>query len=155
MNTESTTEYSIFEQEEIPFEHATTGQRFVNFLIDSIVVYALFFGVIFILAMFSPTFANMLINSDNDTGSKLMVQLVAVIVMVLAYVLIEGLFKGKSLGKLITKTRAVQEDGHNLITWKQVFLRSISRVVPFETLSGFSGHPWHDKWSKTIVVKNR
>jgi len=27
--------------------------------------------------------------------------------------------------------------------------------VPLEALSAFGGHPWHDRWTKTRVVKTR
>ncbi len=49
------------------------------------------------------------------------------------YTLLEGAAKGKTLGKLITGTRALKIDGSNL-TWKDAFLRSLCRIVPFEAI---------------------
>jgi uncharacterized RDD family membrane protein YckC len=66
----------------------------------------------------------------------------------------EGSAKGKTLGKLITGTRALKMDGGNL-TWKVAFMRSLCRIVPFEAFSAFGGNPWHDRWTDTIVVKER
>jgi hypothetical protein len=59
------------------------------------------------------------------------------------------------LGKLITGTRAIREDGVEL-NFKDAFLRSLSRLVPFEPFSIWSGNGiWHDSWTKTMVIKSR
>ncbi|MHA4808989.1 RDD family protein [Flavitalea flava] len=69
------------------------------------------------------------------------------------YSLAEAVFNGKTLGKLVTQTRAVQEDG-SPITTSMAFIRGFSRLIPFEAISalGSPPHPWHDKWSRTFVV---
>ncbi len=69
---------------------------------------------------------------------------------------IEAAFKGKSLGKLITGTRAVNEDGTN-VTVKAAFFRGLSRAVPFNAFSALGNptYPWHDKWTKTYVIDER
>jgi uncharacterized RDD family membrane protein YckC len=64
------------------------------------------------------------------------------------------LFGGRTLGKLITGSKAVREDGTSL-TWKDACLRSLSRMVPFEPFSALGGAPWHDRWTKTTVVRTR
>ena len=68
--------------------------------------------------------------------------------------IVEAMFKGKTLGKLITGTRAVNEDGSNLSA-KTAFFTGLSRVVPFEAFSalGTPSYPSHDKWTK--YVRNR
>ena len=68
----------------------------------------------------------------------------------------EALFKGKSLGKLITGTRAVNEDGSD-ISAKTALLRGLSRIVPFEAFSalGNPSYPWHDKWTNTYVIDEK
>lgn len=74
-------------------------------------------------------------------------------IIILYYTLLEG-SKGKTLGKLITKTKVVTEDG-DPITYKQAFLRTLCRFVPFEPFSAFFGLTmWHDQWTKTVVVKD-
>jgi uncharacterized RDD family membrane protein YckC len=67
--------------------------------------------------------------------------------------LLEGIFKGTTLGKWITGTKAVTEAGKD-ISFKDAFLRSACRLIPFEVFSGF-GTPWHDSFTKTIVIKIR
>jgi uncharacterized RDD family membrane protein YckC len=71
------------------------------------------------------------------------------------YSICEKAFKGYTLGKLITGTRAIRDDGEEL-TFKDAFLRSLSRLVPFEALSiWFGSGLWHDTWTKTKVIKVR
>ncbi len=66
---------------------------------------------------------------------------------------IEAITKGRSLGKLITKTKAVNEDGTS-ISVSTAFTRGLSRAVPFNSFSALGNppHPWHDKWTKTYVI---
>ena len=63
-------------------------------------------------------------------------------------------FKGRSIGKFITGTKAVNADGSDMRV-ETILLRSLSRVVPFEPFSAFGGHPWHDKWTRTHVIDVR
>ena len=146
---------SVFEQDPNPLVHATTGQRFANLLIDLAVAYAAIFLLSFLLAMVFPSYAMLAYEASesDDLSAKLIFNLFALVFLTAVYTLIEGTTKGKTLGKLITGTRAVREDDGSRIGWKEAFIRSISRWVPFEVFSGLSGHPWHDKWSKTIVVR--
>jgi uncharacterized RDD family membrane protein YckC len=68
--------------------------------------------------------------------------------------LIEFGTKGRSLGKLITGTIVVNENGGLPIT--QDFLkRNFSRIVPFDALSFLGSRGWHDSWSDTRVVKRK
>ncbi|HEV8508744.1 MAG TPA: RDD family protein, partial [Chitinophagaceae bacterium] len=68
--------------------------------------------------------------------------------------LIEAVFKGRSIGKLITGTIAVNNDGSR-INGQTALLRGLSRAVPFNALSALGSpcYPWHDRWNKTYVVK--
>ena len=70
------------------------------------------------------------------------------------YTFCELAFKGYTLGKLITGTKAIRNDGQPLM-FKDTLLRSLSRMVPFEVFSGFGDKPWHDSWTNTTVVKAR
>ncbi len=70
------------------------------------------------------------------------------------YIFCEMVFKGYTLGKLLTGTKAIRVDGLQM-TFKDVILRSLSRIVPFEVFSGLGDKLWHDSWSHTMVVKTR
>lgn len=141
---------SIFDQmagEHTRFEYATMGQRFANFLIDLLVYLVLSSINITVLAFFF-----------SEDGSYHITGWWAVLFTMANYFtvtfLMEGISKGRSLGKLITRTRAVQND-FSTFTWKDAFLRSLCRLIPIEPLSGLGGSPWHDNFTKTVVIKNR
>ena len=134
-------------------EPATKGQRFANYLIDLFVVYLLIFALAIVLALVMPSMMESLTNEENST-TNLIFYIVFAAALVLFYTLMEGLSRGKSLGKLITRTRAVNEDG-SAITMATAFKRSLSRMVPFEAFSAFGTAPWHDRWTDTVVIKEQ
>ncbi|MES2672479.1 MAG: RDD family protein [Pseudomonadota bacterium] len=77
-------------------------------------------------------------------------------VMLTYYIAMEGFF-GFTVGKLITGTRVVTEDGGRP-RWGQIVGRSFARLIPFEPLSVlFSNRKqrrgWHDSLPKTYVVR--
>ena len=152
---EQNTEYSIFEDidQQAYFEYATTGQRFGNYLVD-IVAYYIFVFIFTAISAFIMSAAGM---SGDDIGAffddKLKLYSLLIPLHIIFYTLMEGLGKGKTLGKLITGTRAVQDDCRTPITFKQAFFRSLCRIIPFDVLSGISGRPWHDSMTKTTVIK--
>ena len=135
------------EQNTIPAEK---NLRFFNFLIDTIFFYVLVFLFTIILAVISP---NTIRGMANENSSyTIMSYVIGIFVFLVYFTLTEGFFKGKTLGKLITKTRAVKEDG-SALTYSDAFKRALSRAVPFEAFSAFGDRPWHDKWTDTVVVK--
>ena len=141
------------------YEYASTGQRFLNFFIDFLLLrFGLSLltgiGVLIILGLIAPEFMQGLIDNPRSFGTFLVEYLIITINTLLYYTICEKAFRGYTLGKLITGTRAIRIDGGEL-TFKDAFLRSLSRVVPFEVLSGFGGHPWHDTWTNTMVIKTR
>ncbi|MES2701299.1 MAG: RDD family protein [Bacteroidota bacterium] len=147
---------SIFDEliEQPYYEYASQGQRLANYFIDVVVFfvfnYGFFyvFGVVLVLCGLSQ-------QEIYEVGTnKLLMYGIVFFNMAFFYTIVEGVTRGKSLGKLITRTRAVQEDLKPL-TWKLALLRSLSRIVPFEPFSGVGGTPWHDKWTRTTVIRNR
>ena len=69
------------------------------------------------------------------------------------YILLE-FFLGKTLGKFLTKTRVVNEEGEK-IDFRQAVIRFLCRWIPFEFLSlglGVDAKAWHDTLSKTHVI---
>ena len=70
------------------------------------------------------------------------------------YLLMEGLY-GRTLGKFITGTRVVTETGGRP-PLRQIYKRTWLRAVPLEAFSFFGTRPgWHDRWSKTRVIRTR
>lgn len=142
------------------FEYATQGQRFLNWLIDNLLMrfglsYLSGMGLGFIIGIAAPDFFQNIAYSENSTMIfGLLGVLIAYLNYIFYYTLCEKLFKGYTLGKLITGTRAIRQDGSEL-TFRNALLRSLSRCVPFEVFSGFSTLTWHDSWTDTMVIKAR
>jgi len=144
----------------ISYEPASTGQRFSNYIIDNLLMsygldYATGAAFGYILTTINPELAEAFINeSEAKWQFVLFTYSLSIFNYLIYYTICEKLFKGCTLGKLITGSRAIREDG-GALTFKDALLRSLSRIVPFEALSAFGGHPWHDRWTKTRVVKTR
>ena len=142
------------------FVYATQGQRFLNWLIDNLLMrfglsYLTGLGIGMLIGVMSPEFFEN--NSYNDSPFGILFFLgilISYFNYVIYYTISEKLFKGYTLGKLITGTRAIRQDGGEL-TFKNALLRSLSRCVPFEVFSGFNTLTWHDSWTDTMVIKAR
>ncbi|RZM18236.1 MAG: RDD family protein [Pedobacter sp.] len=151
----------------ITYEPATNWQRLANLLIDNIVMnltidYAISFIVTSIAGSINPDwvknfdkFDDLNAISESLLPLLLISFLIGLINTLLYYTLSEKALRGQTLGKMITGTRAIRVDGGEL-SFKDAFLRSLVRLVPFEVLSiFFQGKPWHDEWTKTTVIKSR
>jgi uncharacterized RDD family membrane protein YckC len=134
------------EFDQTSFEPATTGQRLANYLIDIIVFYLLIFIVGMLLG------ATM---GVSESGSYVAVYyLISFGLFFGYYTYLEG-SKGKTIGKMITKTKVLTVSGEP-VTYSKAFMRTLCRIVPFEFISAFFGTSmWHDKWVDTIVIKDK
>jgi len=154
-------EQHLFTDEDIfQFQEASTGQRFLNMLIDNVLMnYGLSYltGAIvgYFLSTFFPDFAIGLFSNEESFAAIMFGLIVVYFNHIVYYTFCEKLFSGYTLGKLITGTRAIRTDGTEL-TFRNSFLRSVTRLVPFEALSiWFARGLWHDQWTKTMVIKSR
>lgn len=140
--------YPLSSDIDLEYCRASAGKRFLNYVIDLIAFYIIFLGILIAVSIISPgIFDN--INSFVD-------RLITLVCYGLIMGLIEAAANGKSLGKLITGTKAVNTDGTE-IDFQKAFMRNIIRSIPFNALSalGTPSNPWHDKWSDTIVVDEK
>jgi len=150
-----------FEQEEgfvRQYEYADRGKRFANYLIDIVGYYLFSIMIGLVLGVLSVAFGSeeIFLEEQPGPGAELLEILFGIVLITTYYTVLEYVFKGKTLGKLITRTRAVTEDGERM-DLQTTFIRSLCRLVPFEPFS-FLGEPqngWHDKWSKTKVILDR
>jgi uncharacterized RDD family membrane protein YckC len=137
---------------------ASQGQRFLNWLIDNILlrlVLTYITGEMFgrLLYNIAPEYT-IRVFTEEGFEAYLISYVFVIFHYIFYYSICEAAFKGRTLGKLITGSRAIRMDGQDL-TFKDTLLRSLSRMVPFEVFSGLGSRPWHDSWTKTIVVKAR
>ncbi len=135
--------------EERKLLRASTVKRLINYLTD-IIVFSILASAI--MAFFYPK-ASEWINDPN--GLNIKDQLMISFFYGLYMSVMEALLKGKTIGKLITRTRVVNADG-SFISTQTAFVRGLCRLVPFEQLSalGIPSIPWHDRWSGTIVTND-
>ncbi len=124
---------------------ASKELRLANHIVDLVVVNVLVFGVGLVSAL--------LAGANEEAGSDLQVIVLSLAVPLIYYVIFEALW-GRTIGKLLTGTRVVNEWGAPA-TLGQVVGRSFGRLIPFEAFSflGKTGRGWHDSLSRTFVVK--
>lgn len=129
---------------------ASSGKRFANYLIDVAVFYLLMFCLGIIIGLMNPDFFDFM---DDSAGVNLLDRLVTLLLYGFYMAVVEAVFKGRSLGKVITGTRAVNEDG-TPISVGTAFKRGFIRAIPFNAFSalGTPCYPWQDKWSNTYVA---
>lgn len=130
---------------------ATMWQRFANYLLDLIFTYifTLVFGFLLgiILLVVNPDLLDALVS-----GNILIEYLLGIIFVLLYYILLEGL-TGRTIAKLITKTKVVTESNETP-SFHTIVVRSLCRLIPFEAFSFLGSNTgWHDTLSKTRVVK--
>lgn len=135
---------TIIDQQEIQptqeFDYASNGIRFGNYLIDQVIIYFLvFFTAIYTMPMSLLT---------EQWGGYL----IGIIYSFSYYCILESITRGKTIGKLITRTRALKSDGE-LPGFFDIFKRSLCRFIPFEIFSIFFDTPWHDSIPDMMVVK--
>jgi uncharacterized RDD family membrane protein YckC len=122
--------------------HASNMKRFVNLLIDSVVLFIVIFICSFILY-----FVRLSSIVQFLKGIPF-----AVFIGYFFYVILEY-YTQQSIGKFITKTKVISENGEKPIL-RQILIRTLCRYIPFEALSFLDYPPigMHDEYSKTRVV---
>lgn len=146
--------FEEFEDENM-YTDSGNWRRFANYIIDSIMIGIIQFGVVSLFGLFiSSTSSGSIDNiyQDNMT-TKLMDYLLQFIFTIIYYSIFESL-TGRTLGKYITKTKVIHVETGDKPTFYEALIRSLCRFIPFEPFSFFgSGEGgWHDSISKTRVV---
>ena len=136
-----------------PYCYATTNQRFINFIVDTLVFLKSFFHASVMLVILNFSLNNCELRLQLYENSIFLCRFF-IFDFIIVYPCIERLSKGKFPGKLITKTKVVKND-YTEITWKDAFVRTICRLIAMEPISDIDGHPWHDSLSKTFAIKNK
>lgn len=157
-NLQSAEQTGLFD-DHAGFTPASTGQRFVNWFIDNLLIrlvitYVTGDMLVRFLLNLAPEFTYSAFGDGISFAGYAVSYLFAIFHYLFYYTICEKAFRGITLGKLISGTRAVRSDGKEL-TNKDTILRSLSRMVPFEVFSGLGSAPWHDTWTKTTVIKAR
>ena len=135
-------------EEPISLEPAGRARRFANYLIDFVAQLLL----VFLLAVVSTIIWGESSMAWIETTPDI---LLGVAMMFAYYVPMESL-TGRTVGKFITRTIVVDEEGRRP-TFGQVFGRTLARLIPFEAFTFFNSEArgLHDSLPKTYVVIKR
>jgi uncharacterized RDD family membrane protein YckC len=151
MSIEISKSINLLEDLEPNLVRASTGKRLANYIIDVLLFYIFMLLVGVLIGLFAPSLLDMM--DDTSVGFNIVDRIVSLFLYALFMFGQEALLKGKSLGKFITGTKAVNYDGTE-ISVNKAFLRGCSRAVPFCVFSalGTPCDPWQDKWTDTMVI---
>ncbi|MES2409918.1 MAG: RDD family protein [Bacteroidota bacterium] len=127
--------------------------RLLNWILDIIMLIFLFLLLITIVIAVSQSYGNKAIPAYlivNPIGQFTFITTIRLIY----YIFLETLF-GQTIGKFITKTIVVDENGER-VTHEVILIRTLCRLIPFYEFSffGIPSRGWHDSISKTYVVNN-
>nr|WP_321235128.1 RDD family protein [uncultured Psychroserpens sp.] len=111
------------------------ASRLANYIIDMLVIYVAF--IVFTII------------EDNYY-----VNYFAFYCIMFAYYFLFEMTTSQTFGKMITKTKVVSKDGSKP-QFLRIFIRSLSRLIPFDMLSYLFGSEigMHDVVSRTKLVK--
>lgn len=127
---------------------AGRGLRFLNFVIDYIAQTVIGIGVGFLVVFVGE--------EEGEAFLDRTPSLVFGILILLGYYLVFEATTSRTLGKLLTGTKVVSQDGGEP-TLGQIVGRTFARLIPFEAFSFLGPVPrgWHDSLPKTTVIKVR
>lgn len=132
-------------------QSASSWRRFFNLVIDIFLYYLASFCWGFMLGILGL--------ARSFTESPYAARLIlAYALLFLYYFAFEALFQ-RTPGKFITGTKVVMAGGGKP-TLGTIAVRTLSRFVPFEPISAYTGKDedkkrtwWHDRWTRTRVVR--
>lgn len=137
---------------QLPFEKASLGDRFLNYLLDTFFVILIFSPYIFGLAK-SREYRDSINELGSEIGENVVFLLFIAIGRIIYYVLSEGIFH-ISPAKTLTETQ-VYSTSEKPLNFGTILGRTLIRLIPFEAFSFFSKNGWHDELSNTTVLKNK
>jgi uncharacterized RDD family membrane protein YckC len=132
---------------------ASSGSRFLNYILDIVAIIALIFALSFVAAILASLFDLNEFLYWMGNVSDLEGQLIFVVISIFYYSFTESLF-GRSLGKLITGTVVVDENGEKP-SFGIILKRTLCRLIPFDGFSFLGSRGWHDSISDTYVVNKK
>lgn len=136
----------------LPFEKASIGERFLNYLLDTFFVVLIFSPYIFGLSK-SIEYRDSIREFGAEIGESTVFLIFIAIGRLIYYLLSEGLFH-VSPSKTLTETQVYSTTESNL-NFTTVLGRTFIRLIPFEAFSFFGKNGWHDELSNTTVLKNK
>jgi uncharacterized RDD family membrane protein YckC len=120
---------------------ASRGRRVTNVTIDEIIYYCIAMAVISV--------------DSSLIGTTVLTEYLFFTGIRFGYYLVCEASTGRTVGKIFTGTRVVADSG-GPPTFVQIVKRTLTRMVPFDAFSFLASRPgWHDRWSRTRVIRIR
>ncbi len=149
-----------YERSEGNVDVIPAGQRlrFVNTIVDTIISsLVIFVAAIAIVVVIGAVWgeAGVQFYLGSQFFNSFLRFAYGILISLFYYIVLESLF-GRTIGKLVTGTKVVNEFGGKA-SFGQILGRSFARMIPFEAFSflGSTGRGWHDSLPKTYVIKCR
>ena len=135
--------------------YASKGKRFLNYLIDVVVIYVIILILFTVFAIIANLIGNESFLFWLQNMTEIHGYLVFFGVMITYYVFMESIFSS-TIGKFLTQTKVVLIDGTKPSSQK-IIKRTFCRLIPFDGLSflGTYANGWHDSITGTFVVKKK
>lgn len=131
---------------------ATKTQRFLNHLIDSILL-TIYIICTVQLSFRSPVIGNLFDKMESELGREPSLLIVFATARFIYFFVFEALF-ASSPGKMLTQTRVSDKSG-NKAGLIAILKRTLCRLIPFEAFTFFTGYNLHDKLSNTYVIREQ
>ncbi|MBP6758909.1 MAG: RDD family protein [Flavobacterium sp.] len=132
---------------------ATRGQRFMNCILDTLIVHIILVSVATTLVIFGNVINNYNFSKWIESTTIFQRLLLWAVMLFLYYFLTETYFS-RTFAKYFTKTIVVAKDGSRP-NKRTITIRTLSRFIPLEGLTflGTNVRGLHDLFSDTYVVR--
>lgn len=132
---------------------ASKGDRFLNYLIDSLIIYIIWISIGTTIILIADIAGNTALSERIETMTAIAHSLSFAAVAMLYYMVMETYFS-RTIAKYFTKTIVAMRNGSKPTT-AAILKRTLCRFIPFEafTFLGSKARGWHDSFSHTYVVK--
>lgn len=137
---------------------AGKDKRLVNYIVDSAIMNIIFFCFFVAMGGMISYYEGVNGGTTLTTAQDLnifILFLMGLSTYVVYYIFCEYVWGGRTVGKMITRTKVVKKDGSKL-DLGSVIGRTLLRYLPFEVFSFLGSEPdgWHDRLSNTMVVED-
>ncbi|MBS1531606.1 MAG: RDD family protein [Bacteroidetes bacterium] len=127
-------------------------QRLFHLVVDTLLCMLIFSVNIYMLASIESLRLH-LNQIASILGERLTLAILLGLYRLVYYIFFESLF-GATPAKLLTESRVLTRDGEKP-GFGTITGRTFSRFIPFEAFSFFSASGWHDRFSNTVVVREK
>lgn len=138
-------------QRELTQKTVGTGTRLANHILDFLFIMVLNIVFLVFLGFISAVVGESMLDFITNSGA-LIFYMIGFMISMFYYVTLETL-TGRTMAKLITRTKVVAENGEKA-SFDAIVLRSLCRFIPFDAFSFLNSETrgWHDTLSKTRVI---